>query len=257
VRVTLLPSSVSCGIQHSNLHLTTYIVNERLAIDAGSLGLWDPVEQQAKIRNVLISHSHLDHLASLPLFVDNVCTSTGDPVAVHGSAAVLESLRCDVFNWRLWPDFIGMTPEIGAFLKLAPPLQSGVAVEIDGLRITPVDVNHTIPTHGFIIEDESSAIVIVSDSGPTDRIWELANRTPNLQAVFIETSFPNEMADIAELSRHLTPMTLAGELAKLKQPARIIGMHIKPRFRGQVEQELFALQLPHFEIVRPGEVYEF
>ncbi len=256
MRVTLLPSSVSCGSQISNLHLTTYIVNERLAIDAGSLGLWDPVEEQAKIRHVLISHSHLDHLASLPLFVDNVCTRYGDPVTVHGSAAVLQSLQNDIFNWRVWPDFVGMTPEKGAFLKLST-LQSGEPIELEGLRITPVDVNHTIPTHGFIIEDAAAAIVIVSDSGPTDRIWELANRTPNLRAVFMETSFPNEMADIAELSHHLTPKMLATEIAKLKQPARVIGVHIKARYRTRVEQELLALQPPRFEIVRPGECYNF
>jgi ribonuclease BN (tRNA processing enzyme) len=256
VRVTLLPSSFSASAQQSDLYLSSYIINESIAIDAGALGLMSPIEAQAKVRHVLISHSHIDHIATLPIFVDNVYNADRDCVIVHGSQTVLECLQRDVFNGCVWPDFVNMTPGHGSFLKLSP-LEPGVAVELDGLRITPVPIAHTVPTLGFVIEDRSAAIAMVSDTGPTNQIWDLANRTPNLKAVFLEASFPNSLADIAEISQHLTPALFAKEIDKIERPVRIVAVHLKPRFRELLEQELRELNRPNLDIVRPGVTYEF
>ena len=238
------------------MYLSSYIINDSIAIDAGALGLMSPIEAQAKVRHVLISHSHIDHIATLPIFVDNVHDADRDCVIVHGSQTVLECLQRDVFNGCVWPDFVKMTPEHGSFLKLSL-LETGVAVKLDGLRITPVAVAHTVPTLGFMIEDHSAAIAMVSDTGPTDQIWDLANRTPNLKAVFLEASFPNSLADIADISQHLTPALFAKEIDKIKKPLRIIAVHLKPRFRAQLERELRELNRPNLEIVEPGVAYEF
>lgn len=256
MRIKLLPSSFSQRPEDTNQYLTSYIIDGVVAIDAGSLGWAGSLAEQAMIRDVLISHSHLDHVASLPIFVDNVYEANSDCVSVHGGEAALESLRRDIFNGRVWADFVGMTPNQGSFLKLAL-LRDGAAIEVGGLRITPVEVNHTAPTHGFVVESESSAVVIASDTGPTEKIWDLANRTPNVKAVFIEASFPDALAPIANASKHLTPSMLAAEIAKLSRRTRIIAVHLKPRFRAQIEAELRGLGRPEIEIVRPGAVYEF
>lgn len=256
VRVTLLPSSFSNQARQSGLYLTSYVINDSIAIDAGSLGLMESIDAQAKIRHVLISHTHIDHIATLPIFVDNVHEANRDCVLVHGSQAVLDCLQQDIFNGCVWPDFVNMTPKHGSFLKLSP-LEADVAVDLEGLRITPVAVTHTVPTNGFLIEDRAAAIIIISDTGPTERIWELANRTPNLKAVFLEASFPNSLAHIAEVSEHLTPTLFAKEVAKLKQPTRVIAVHLKARFREQIERELRGLNLPQVEIVQTGVQYEF
>src|SRR5262249_51364855 len=153
----------------------------------------------------------------------------------------------DVFNDRVWPDFFALSLGKAPFLKLAM-LEPGKTVELEKLRITPVPVNHVVPTLGFVIEDNAAAVVVVSDTGPTDEIWKYANATPNLKAVFLEATFPNAMMQLADLSKHLTPVQFAAEIRKLKKPAAVIAVHIKARFRDQVIKELENLGISGLQI---------
>lgn len=256
MRVTLLPSSLPTAETQANLYLTSYVINGVVAIDAGAIGIMQSPAEQARIRNVFISHSHIDHVATLPLFLDNVYQSHRDCVVVHGSEAVLESLQRDLFNGRVWPDYVSMSPVDGPFLKLAV-LKSGQAVEAEGLKITPVAVSHTVPSHGFIIEDGSGTIVIASDTGPTEELWRRAHSAANLRAVFLEASFPDSLAELAGVTRHLTPASFAVEVGKLARPVRVIVVHLKARWHQQIARELMKLKLPGVEIVQPGHEYEF
>ena len=140
------------------------------------------------------------------------------------------------------------------FLK-AQLFEAGQTVQLEGLRITAVAVNHVVPTTGFILEEPGTAAIIVSDTGPTEEIWKAANATPNLKAVFLEACFPNSMTSLAVLSRHLTPAMVGEEVKKLTSPARIIIVHIKARFREQVVKELEDLALPNLEIGQMGHTY--
>ncbi len=254
MKVVLLPSAVGGDAQ--NQYLTSYVLNDMLAIDAGSLGLHRTPEEQARIRDVLISHTHLDHIASLPLFVENVYRVHPEVVTIHGNETVLDCLRRDVFNNRLWPDMINLSPGGRPFIRLEL-LQAGRALEIEGLKITPVAVDHTVPTLGFVIEEANAAIVITSDTGPTDAIWDQANRTPNLQAVFLEAAFPYALAELAELSKHHTPASFVRDVQKLQGRPRILAVHLKARYWPQIEHELKQLGLSNLEIARPGHVYRF
>jgi ribonuclease BN (tRNA processing enzyme) len=256
LRVTLLPSAFPGSLAETNQYLTSYMINDTLAIDAGSLGLFGGHAEQARVRHVLISHSHADHVATLPVFVENAYEAKPESVEVHGSAAVLDSLRRDVFNGRVWPNFEKLAPNGNPFLRLSE-LESGRAIELEGLRITPVEVNHAVPTLGFIIEDDHSAVVIPSDTAPTEEIWARANRVANLSAIFLEASFPEWLAQVADAAKHLTPKLFAAEVRKLTRPVRLIAVHIKPRFREQILAELSTLGLPNLEVVRPGQEYNF
>ena len=195
-------------------------------------------------------------MASLPIFLENVYGTQPDCVTVYGTEAVLTALREDLFNDRIWPDFVRLSTAESPFLKLQR-LEPGQTVECDGLRVTPVLVNHVVPTVGFVIEDPSATVVISSDTGPTEELWEHANAAPNLRAVFLEASFPDAMAPLADISKHLTPALFAREIKKLRRPATVIAVHIKPRFRVQIMMELKALGLPNLEIGQPGRPYSF
>ncbi len=256
MKVTLVPSAVSAPGRLSRQFLTSYVVNGTVAVDAGCLGLYATVRRQARINHVLLSHSHLDHIASLPMFLDNVVALRDEPVQVHANEAVLDALRRDVFNDRLWPDFIRLSVERTPFLNLNL-LEPGKPVELDGLRVTPVAVDHSVPTLGFIVEDRGAAVVIPSDTGPTEEIWKRADAIPNLRAVFLEATFPREMAWLADLAKHLTPELFAREMAKLPRDVAWIAVHIHPRFRAQVVRELRALGLPNLGIGRFGRAYQF
>ena len=252
MRIRLLQSSVTGHAGRQNA--TTFLVGDTLAVDAGSLGYWGTVEEQARVRHVLVTHSHADHVASLPVFVENVYGAGDECVTVWGNAAVLESLREDVFNGRLWPDLEALSPPDAPFLRFAE-LDAEVPVELEGLRITPVPVDHTVPNFGFVIDDGDRAVVIVSDTAPTERIWELANSLPHLAAVFLESSFPNRMRELAEVSKHLTSEQFGEEARKLTRPADLVAVHLKPRYREEIVRELAALGLHRLIVGEPGVDY--
>jgi ribonuclease BN (tRNA processing enzyme) len=254
VNIQLLPSSVSTQPGSPNQYLTSFIINDVLAIDAGSLGLFQSPDEQSRVKHVLVSHTHIDHIAALPIFVENVYTGSPDCVTIHGSSPVLDSLRKDIFNHRVWPDFISMSSEKTPFLKLGL-LEAYQAITLEGLKITPIPVDHIVPTQGFVIEDKDSAVVIVSDTGPTEKIWDHANATANLKAVFLESAFPNSMSALATTAKHLTPASFAGEARKLRRRAVLIAVHMKARFRDEIVRELRALGLENLEIGEPDKIY--
>ena len=256
MKITLIPSGHAAAGVGPHQFLTSYLVNERVAVDAGCIGFWHGPAEQVAIRHLFLSHTHIDHLASLPIFLENVVGLKQTPVTLYASEAVQQSLRLDLFNDRVWPNFLELTIDKKPFVTMET-IHSGQSVSVEGLRITAVAVDHAVPTLGFIIEDQAGAVVIVSDTGPTAAIWTRANQTANLKAVFLEASFPNDMADLASRTGHLTPAGFIGEMKKLAQPARFIAVHIKAQCRDRVTQELLAHRLGNLEIAQFGAAYEF
>jgi ribonuclease BN (tRNA processing enzyme) len=258
VKVTLIPSSMTASGLDQHQYTTTYLINDTLAVDAGSIGFYRSPIEQAEIQDVLISHTHADHVASLPIFIENAFDGRPNPVTIHGSRVVLDSLQNDIFNGRIWPDFIGMSQTTGpVFLKINE-LESGKMIELQGLKITPVSVDHLVPTLGFVIDDGVHCIVIASDTGPTEEIWKVAHATTRLKAVFLETAFPNAMTGLAKVSKHLTPAMFGEEARKLdRQDIDLIVVHIKPRFYDTIVSELEQLGLPNIKIGRFNETYNF
>jgi len=253
MRIELLPSSVP---PTDTQFLVTYLVNDAVAIDAGSIGLLADLSRQQAIRHVFLTHEHLDHIASLPLFLDNVYSSGPDCVELLAAADVLEFLHGDIFNGRVWPDFFRLSRPDNAFLRTTV-LEPMVPVERAGLVITPVPVSHAVDTLGLVVDDGRSAVAFPSDTGPTRRIWELVAGLPHLRGVFLEASFPSTHAELAELSGHLSTRTFAAEVAKVPPGAKTIVVHRKPRFAAHIARELDELGLPDVEIARPGVAYEF
>ncbi len=257
MKVTLIPSCLSSHGLEQDQYAIAYLINEGVAVDAGSLGFYGTPRDQAKIKDVFLSHTHADHLASLPIFVENAYEGGADPVTIHGSRSVLDCLRSDVFNGRIWPDFIGMTTPETPFLRLHE-IEPGRPIERQGLRITPIAVDHLVPTLGFLIEDEDSAILIASDTGPTEELWRVARSSNRLRAVFLEASFPDEMLELARVSKHLTPALFRDEVGKLgRDDVDLIAVHIKPRYRAEIIDQLHRLGLSRLSIGRLGQSYSY
>lgn len=252
MRVTIVPSA-SPGMPQL---FTSFVVDDTVAIDAGCLDRVGDLDSMGRIKHVFLTHSHLDHLASLPPFLDAVYDGSGDCVVVHGNAHVLDCLRRDIFNNRLFPDFVQISTFRPPYLQLHE-LTAGQAVEVGALRITPIEVNHVVPALGYIVEDPFAAVVLPGDTGPTEEIWRIAERLPTLRAVFLECTFPNSMEWLAEIARHLTPQRFASEMQKLPRRVRFITVHVQARHRNTVLAELAALQLPGVEIGEAGETYQF
>jgi ribonuclease BN (tRNA processing enzyme) len=205
---------------------------------------------------VFLTHSHADHIASLPIFIENAWTPSEECPQVYGTPETLDHVQRHVFNNIVWPDFVALSKGMPPFLDLRP-LEREVPVEAGGLRITPVAVNHVIPTVGYVVSDGVSAVIFGGDSGPTTRLWEIAHETPGLRAVFLEACFPNAMKKLAEISLHLTPEMFRDEVAKIPAGVKVIAVHLKVRYRADVIKELSALGLPDMEIGECGKEYCF
>ncbi len=153
-------------------HLSCYLLNDTIALDAGSLTYTLTLEEQLRIRHVIITHSHLDHNTGLPFFADNVFGRIDEPVSVYGSPPVVASLRKHMFNDVIWPDFSRLPSHHSPTLEFKE-IHDGQPFRIDKLTFTPIPVNHITPTAGFVIRDSRSSIVFTSDTGPTEMVWEV------------------------------------------------------------------------------------
>src|SRR6266568_3874385 len=193
--------------------MTSLLINDTLALDAGWVSEALSLKEQEKVKNVLISHSHLDHTCTLPFLIDN----------------------------HTWPDFTCLPNDLTPVLKLIE-IAPEHPFTINGLTIRAVKVSHIVPTAGYIVEDKNGGIAFSSDTGPTQRFWELVNGVKNLKAVITETSFPNELQDLAHVSGHLTPATLDRELDKLKKDVPIYLYGGKPKHLKTIKQQLRALK---------------
>lgn len=254
MRIRAVPSAP--GADQARQFLTTLVIDETIAIDAGGLGLWDRQDRHAEVRDVFITHSHLDHLATLPLHIDNVHGS-GETPRIWGSAATLEVIREDLFNDRLWPDLERIGKEAGRRFYDLRVIEAESPVEIGARRVTAVEVNHIVPTFGFVVEDDAGCVVFGGDSGPTERIWEVAREAGPIRAVFMEASYPDRLAGLARLAAHLTPTMFAGEVRKFAPAGAVVAMHIKPAHHEEVVAELEAAGIDELVIARGGETYEF
>ncbi len=236
--------------------MTCLLIDDRLALDAGSLSEALPVERQVGVRSVLLSHSHLDHLASLPFFIENVFGHSAEPIEIHASAATIQSIQEHLFNDAIWPDFTRLPDSRLPTIRFHE-LQAGRPVEIEGVRVTPIPVDHPVPTFGFLLERDGAVVLWSSDTGPTRRLWEVANALPKLNALCIETSFDNSMQEVADLSGHLTPRSLESELEKLERPVPILLHHLKPPCVPAIRQQVGRMANPDIEFMEQDRRYSF
>ena len=228
--------------------LTGLLVNGKVAIDAGSLTQALTTREQIGIRQIFITHSHLDHICTLPFFTKNIFGHTDVPVEIHALPETLDALRRHLFNDELWPDFsVIPSPDnpIIRFSEIVP----GQAYEVEGLRVTPIPVNHLVPCVGYLVEDAKSAFIFSSDTAETDLVYEVANRTANLKLFITEASFPNEQGWLAEASKHLTPEKLGRELKKLKVDVPVGIYHLTPGDRPVMLPQIEAIGEPRLRML--------
>lgn len=258
MKVQLLPSSFDAQERAApQQRLTCFIINDSLAVDAGSIAIALNEKQSKNVRNIVITHPHIDHVATLPIFVDDRFMTLLRPIRVYAIPEVIDILERDVFNWTLYPRFTELRNDYGPVMEYFP-IKICEEFQVGRLRIVAVPVNHVVPTVGLIISDDDATIALTSDTSHTTEIWELVDQLPRLDALLIEASFPNALADLAESARHLTPATLKQELGKLRHAdADILVTHLKAPYREILIPELMSLNIPNLRLMEPGRVYEW
>jgi 3',5'-cyclic-nucleotide phosphodiesterase len=246
---------IGCHGGETPKHRTSaFVLDELLAIDAGSLTSGLDIQEQVKLEACVVSHAHFDHIRDLSTLADNRCQMRAPPFTVAATGQTIRMLREHFFNGVLWPDF-AQIPSVEEptirYLELVPEQPT----EIAGRRVRAVMVSHTIESSSFIIEGRDGAVAYSGDTGPTDRLWEVLRETRDLKALLMEVSFPNREQRLATSSGHHTPQTLAQDLRKYSRPEELPTLlyHIKPVFQAEVERECAALRGMNLEVLEIGD----
>ncbi len=247
----------SGGIGGRHLRTTSFLVDNDILLDAGS-GVGDlSLAELTRIDHVFVTHSHLDHVTSIPFLVDTVGGMRAKPITVHASAPTIEILRQHLFNWSIWPDFTEIPSAEAPFMRYEE-VELGRTVELDGRTFTPIPAVHTVPAIGYHLDSGEGSLVFTGDTGPNDELWKVVNRISNLKVLIIETAFSNKERQLAEVSKHLCPSMLADELAKLERRPEVWITHLKP---GEIEltmEEIEAAAGDHRpRMLQNGQQFEF
>jgi ribonuclease BN (tRNA processing enzyme) len=251
VRLRVLGCS---GAEMPGHHLSAFLLDETLLLDAGTVGAVLTADEQWLIKDILVTHPHLDHICGIPLLADNiVARGVAHNIRVTSTGKIIDAIKTHLMNGIIWPDFASIpSPEnpVISYCEILPER----ALQIGEFSVTACEVNHGVPAVGYRVSKGSATLLYTGDTGPTNRIWELAGE---LSALIVEVSFPSDQEEMALLTRHLTPRLLQRELSKLdKLPSRILVTHLKPKYRETLQAELDALGIPGLELLSDGNVYD-
>ncbi len=224
--------------------MTSFRLGDSIILDAGGVTRSLPLEEQLALESVVVTHAHIDHVRDLATLADTRTQRRAKPLTVYGLAAALRVLSLHLFNGQMWPDFTRIPSPRRPAIRLVE-VKAGAPFRVGGLTFHCVPVHHSIDTVGIVVRARGGYVLFSGDTGPTDRLWRAAHDLGrDLKAVFVECSFPRRLAKLAEISCHLSPDTLAGELAKLGHAVGripIFTYHMKPGFSAEIEAEIHDL----------------
>lgn len=242
---------------------TCFLLDRQVAVDAGCLASALSLEDQRLVRDVLVTHPHLDHLRDLALFLDNTHGQATEPATIHAPPPVLDALLAHYFNGVLWPELSTISPPPARMREVLPEQ----TIRLRELEVTPFTSYHGSPAVGYILRRQRSdagdsvpgpSLAIATDTGYHEPLFEQLAALPDLAALVIEASFPNRLRDVATSSHHLTPDLLERGLRIIKKrhpECEVLVTHLKPAYREEICHELAALPLT-VEILQDGDQHE-
>jgi len=225
---------------------TSFLVDTDLLVDAGT-GVGDlTLDEMVGIDDVVLTHSHLDHIAALPLMLDAIGSRRTQPLRVHALSATIDALRTHVFNNVIWPDFESIPSQEAPFVSFHD-IAVGQQLPLGSRKPKMVEVLpafHTVPACGFAVRRAEGGAHWVF-SGDTERnapFWERVNEL-EVAMLVIETAFSSREQALAERSLHLSPAVLAGELAHIAPGKQypIYITHTKPAETDEIMSQIEAL----------------
>ncbi len=235
-----------------------FLVNDVLMMDAGTITAALSIGAQTRITDILISHPHLDHVKGILFLADNIIGKIKKPVNIHALPQVIGAIKKHLMNNVIWPDFTQI-PSGKHPVFAYRPLHAGKEVNVAGLRVKAIPMNHPVPAVGFLVSDARSSLLYSADTGSNSRLWKAASTARNLRAVIVDTSFPDSYDALAAVSGHFTPMQLQRDLEKAKIDGNlpIYIYHIKPAYGPRVVRDLRATGMKNVKILKEGKTYHF
>ncbi|MEK6607881.1 MAG: 3',5'-cyclic-nucleotide phosphodiesterase [Myxococcota bacterium] len=247
---------LGCHGGESPIHSSTcFLVDGVLAIDAGSLTSRLSLAAQSRLRAILISHCHLDHVKDVAMLADNVVGTIDHTIDIVATPRTLALIRKHIMNDVIWPDFTRIPTRSRPVYRMVP-IRPGREARVAGYRVRAVRVSHPVESTAFVLRSASGrggALAFSSDTGPTDALWRELAATRDLRALLLEVSFPNRLQSLADHVGHLTPRTVAGEIAKLASDVPVFLYHMKPPHEAALRREIARLKRGRVRMLRRGE----
>ena len=222
-----------------DLRTTSMLLDDDVLIDAGT-GVGDlSISELALIDHIFVTHSHMDHVASIPFMADTVGWMRDKPITIYATRETLGILHEHLFNWKLWPDF-SQIPDAQHPVLRYQQIEVGTTVSLGERKITPLPANHVVPAIGFHIDSGAKSLVFTGDTTTNDALWPVVNSIRNLRYLIIETALSDGERELAVASKHLCPSLLAEELSKLSSSPDVYITHLKPRESDLIMKEIEA-----------------
>ena len=247
----------SGGIGGEDSRTSAFLVDDDVLVDCGT-GVGDlAYDEMRGINHVFVSHSHLDHIAAIPLLVDSIGEACQHTITVYATPETLHILRAHVFNWLLWPDFTAVPDRRFPFLRLQP-VRVGESLRLGTRTFTALPVFHTVPGAAWLLDSGEAQLVYSGDTAYSPDLIAAINACQSLRYLIVETAFTDEMQAVAIASRHLCPGTLDIMLSELTVSPEVLISHLKPGMGVRIMEQIDALnmRLRPTRLMR-GQVLEF
>lgn len=249
MRIDILGCSGSVA---KGYNTTSFLINDTVLIDAGSAASELSETSLAKIQHILLTHPHIDHIKELPFILDPILHKDAQGVHVWGSKETMEAIRMHIFNGSIWPDLQEIAVDNTALTFAPIPSDT---FSIANLEICPIPVDHIPGSLAYAIAENGKYILVSGDTGYFQELFDFAaSFGKDLQAFFIEASFPNHLNNIARISKHLTPaLVKKGIEGRIPPSCKVIVYHLKPNHFTEIIADLS----PQIEYIKGGEVFYF
>ncbi|MDQ1363045.1 MAG: hypothetical protein QG652_905 [Pseudomonadota bacterium] len=239
------------------LRTSSYLVDDDILLDAGT-GVGDlGMDEMRKLRRIFITHSHMDHILSIPLLVDTLFSSLKQPLEIHARAETIEILRRHIFNWKIWPDFSEL-PNRQNPVMIFRPMQPGDVIDFNGRQIEMIDVSHTVPACAYAVTSGGRTLVYSGDTSTNDVLWTRLNQYPRIDFMIMESAFANHDLQLSQLAKHYCPSLLAEDLKKFRHRPQLGISHLKPGEEQRIMDECHAAMGNEWSLhqLKTGEVFQ-
>lgn len=225
---------------------TSFLLDHDVLVDAGT-GVGDlTLDEMRRVDHVLLTHSHLDHIAALPLMVDAIASQRIKPIQIHALQGTIDALKTHIFNNTIWPDFSRIPTPEAPFVSFHP-LTTGQTLSLAGKSVEVLPAVHTVPAVGYAVTAGAGYWVFTGDTERNPALWTRINQL-NVAMLVIETAFSNRERNLARQSLHLSPQSLALELDCIQKGRNfpIYITHTKP-----AETDLIMAEIQRFDQTAP------
>ncbi len=239
------------------LRTSSFLVDEDILLDAGT-GVGDlSIDALAKIDHVFLTHSHIDHILSIPLIADTVQGLRNKPIYIYALAETISSIKQHLFNWVIWPDFTELPSKAEPCVSFVS-IVAGQSIQLSQRTITAIPANHTVPAVGYLLDSGAGSLVYSGDTTSHAPFWAALNRAKLLKYLIIETSFVDSEEARTLAAKHYNPKMLCEDLALLNSDPEVFITHLKPDQESLIMRE-FEQHSPrqHINQLAHGSLFSF